>query len=251
MNGLKVSEGNLANLLVSDNLKYKNIGTSFKSVLSDELTVVETFDDMWNSTIGNYFGQYSQIFYHVMDALSISQEIWTHNDFPYEKFLTNEVDMSVLDWKPTRNNPSQLDSDVQSKLTTTLGKHSIIIPPELDEKLKTDHDLRKKVLANVEDIYKFHKQPPTFKMPGVKEYGTKIYGSVTILNDEGDVENCVVTSGGTIMGPDEETLRQIEVERIKKLKRKEFNTELLEQAQIHYLMNRDLILSNLNSTALL
>ena len=251
MNGLKVSEGNLANLLVSDNLKYKNIGTSFKSVLSDELTVVETFDDMWNSTIGNYFGQYSQIFYHVMDALSISQEIWTHNDFPYEKFLTNEVDMSVLDWKPTRNNPSQLDSDVQSKLTTTLGKHSIIIPPELDEKLKTDPDLRKKVLANVEDIYKFHKQPPTFKMPGVKEYGTKIYGSVTILNDEGDVENCVVTSGGTIMGPDEETLRQIEVERIKKLKRKEFNTELLEQAQIHYLMNRDLILSNLNSTALL
>ena len=251
MNGLKVSEGNLANLLVSDNLKYKNIGTSFKSVLSDELTVVETFDDMWNSTIGNYFGQYSQIFYHVMDALSISQEIWTHNDFPYEKFLTNEVDMSVLDWKPTRNNPSQLDSDVQSKLTTTLGKHSIIIPPELDEKLKTDPDLRKKVLANVEDIYKFHKQPPAFKMPGVKEYGTKIYGSVTILNDEGDVENCVVTSGGTIMGPDEETLRQIEVERIKKLKRKEFNTELLEQAQIHYLMNRDLILSNMNSTALL
>lgn len=250
MNGLKVSEGNLSNLLVSDNPQYKNISTSFKSMLSDELTGVETFDDMWKSTLGNYFGQSSQIFYHVVDASSISHEVWTHNDFPYEKFLTNEVDVSVLNWKPTRSNPSQLDSDVQSKLTATLGKHSIIIPPELDEKLKTDSALRKKVLANVEDIYKFHKQPPAFKMPGVKEYETKIYGSVTILNAEGDVENCVVTSGGTIMGPDEETLRQIEVERRRKLKRKEFNAELLEQAQINYLMNRDLILFDLNSTAL-
>ena len=251
MNGLKVSEGNLANLLVSDNLQYKNIGTSFKSMLSEELTAVESFDDMWQSTIGKYFGQYSANFYHIMDASSISQEVWTHNDFPYEKFLTNEVDVSVLNWKPTRSSPSQPDSDVQSKLTATLGKHSMIIPPELDEKLKTDPALRKKVLANVEDIYKFHKQPPAFKMPGVKEYGTKIYGSVTILNAEGDVENCVVTSGGTIMEPDEETLRQIEVEHRRKLKRKEFNSELLEQAQIRYLMNRDLILSDLNSTALL
>ena len=246
MNGLKVSEYNLSNLLVSDNPQYKDIGTSFKSMLSDELTVVETFDDMWQSKLGNYFGQSSQNFYHVMDASSISQEVWTHNDFPYEKFLTNKVDVSVLNWKPTRANPSQLDSDVQSKLTATLGKHSIIVPPELDEKLKNDSALRKKVLANVEDIYKFHKQPPAFKMPGVKEYGTKIYGSVTILNAEGDVENCVVTSGGTVMGPDEDTLRQIEIERRRKLKRKEFNVELLEQAQIHYLMNRDLILSDLN-----
>lgn len=242
MNDLKVSECNLANLLVSNNPQYKNIGKNFKSMLSDELTTVETFDDMWKSTLKNYFGQSSQIFYHVMDASSILQEIWTHNDFPYEKFLANDVNISVLNWKPTRSNPSQRDSDVQSKLTATLGKHSIIVPPELDEKLKTDPILRKKVLANVEDIYKFHKQPPAFQMPGIKEYGTKIYGSVTILNADGEVENCVVTSGGTITGPDEETLRQIEVERRRKLKRKEFNAELLEQAQLNYLMNRDLIL---------
>ena len=243
INDLKVSESNFGNFIASDVSNSKNIGTSFKSMLSEELTAVETFDDMWKSTIESYFVQSSQIFYHVMDATSISQEVWTNNDFPYEKFLTNEVDVSVLDWKPTRSNPSQLDSDVQSKLTATLGKHSIIVPPELDEKLKIDPDLRKKVLANVEEIYKFHMQPPSFKMPGVKEYGTKIYGSVTILNADGEVENCVVTSGGTIMGPDEETLRQIEVERKRKLQRKEFNMELLEQAQIRYLMNRDLILS--------
>ena len=250
MVNLRILEGNIAGLLVSDGSNSKNIGANFKSMLSDELTAVETFNEMWKSTIESYFGQSSQIFYHVMDALSISQEIWMHNDFPYEKFLTNDVDIGVFNWKPTRSNPSQLDSDVQSKLTATLGKHSIIIPPKLDEKLKNDTNLMKKVLENVEEIYKFHTQPVTFHLPGVKEYGTKIYGSVTILNDDGDVENCVVTGGGTIMGPDEEILRKIEVERIKKLKRKEFNAELLEQAQIHYLINRKLILSDLNSASL-
>ena len=238
MNKLSVRQTDFFNFIASNSSNSKNVGANYKSILSYEL---KTFSDMWQSTLKEYFGQSSQIFYNVMDASSISQEVWTHNDFPYEKFFTNEVDMSVLNWKPTCSNPSQLDSDVQSKLTATLGKHSIIVPPELDEKLKIDPALRKKVLANVEDIYKFHKQPPALKMPGVKEYGTKIYGSVTILNAEGDVENCVVTSGGTIMGPDEETLRQIEVERRRKLKRKEFDAELLEQAQIKYLMNRDLL----------
>lgn len=230
---VKVSESKFINFFAPD-VSNSKVGTSFKSTLSEELTAVETFDDMWRSTLTKYFGQSSQIFYHVTEVSGISQEIWTHNDFPYEKFLANDVDVSVLNWKPTRSNPSQLDSDVQNKLTATLGKHSIVIPPELEEKLQTDPALRKKVLANIDDIYKFHNQPPAFKMPGVKEYGTKIYGSVTILNAEGDVENCVVTSGGTIMGPDEETLRQIEVERKRKLQRKEFNAELLEQAQIRY-----------------
>lgn len=241
-------EANFGNVSVADAPKSKNVRSNFKSMLSDEINAVETFDDMWKSTLEENFGQFSQNYCHIMDASSISLEFWTHNDFPYEKFLTNNVDESVLSWKPTRNNPSQLNSEVQSKLTATLGKHAIIIPPELAEKLKTDPILRKKVIANVDEIYKFHNQPPAFKIPGVKEYGTKIFGSVTILNADGDVENCVVTSGGTIMGPDEEVLRQIELERKRKLKLKEFNAELLERSQIHYRMNRNLILSDLNGS---
>lgn len=169
----------------------------------------------------------------------LSRENWTHNDFPYERFLENQVDESILTWKPSRANPSQLNTEVQNKLSATLGKHSIVIPPELEEKLKTDSNLREKVITNVEKLYNFHLQPPTFKMTGVKEYGIKIFGSVTTLNAKGEVENCVVTSGGTIMGPDEETLREIELERIKKLKRKELNAELLEQARIEYIMTKN------------
>lgn len=241
MNDLRVSQGSLANFTAFKVSKLKKLESSYKNILSDELKSKKTFSDMWQTIIKSYFGQPAQIFCHVMDASSISRENWTHNDFPYSKFLTNAIDESVLTWEPTRTNPSQLDFDVQSTMRTTLGKHSIVIPPELEDKMQTDPTLREKVLANVEDIYKFHTQPITFHLPGVKEYGTKIFGSVTILNAKGEVENCVVTSGGTIMGPDEETLRQIEEERRKKLKRKEFNTELLEMARIEYITKRDLL----------
>ena len=244
MNDLRIEQNVVKNFFASDLSKAR--GTNFKSMLSEELKSEETFADMWQKTFEKYFGKSAQNYYHVMDASNITTENWTHNDFPYEKFLTDSVDESILNWKPTRENPPQLNSEVQKKLTATLGKHSIIIPPELEEKLKTDSALRKKVIANIEEIYKFHTQPPPFKMPGVKEYGTKIFGSVTILNAEGDVENCVVTSGGTIMGSDEKTLRQIEIERKRKLERKEFNQELLEQARIEYLMTRKKFLSESN-----
>ena len=236
MNVQEIRQGSFINF--DDVHGARNVRTSFKSMLADELKSTETFADSWQDTLEKYFGQPAQIYRHVLDASNISQVNWSHNDFPYEKFLTSAVDESALNWQPTRENPPQLDSDVQRRLTATLGKHSIIIPPELNEKLQTDSALRQKVLANVETIYKFHTQPPTFKMPGVKEYGTKIFGSVTILNAEGDVENCVVTSGGTLLGPDEETLRQIERERKRKLRRKEFYAELLQEVQIKRSTNR-------------
>lgn len=245
MNNLKIEQNTFRNFFPTE--VSKSGGTSFKSMLSEELAPEETFADMCTATFEKYFGQSAQNYFHIMDASSISPEIWTHNDFPCEKFLSGDVDESVLNWKPTRANPSQLDSDVQKRLTATLGKNAVIIPPELAEKLKTDSALRKKVIANIDEICKFHMQPPLFKMPGVKEYGTKIFGSVTILNAEGDVENCRITSGGTITGPDEETLRQIEQERKRKLKHKEFNAELLEQVRIEYLTARKEILTGLNA----
>lgn len=241
MQGLRVEQGNSTSFLALGISKSKNLGASYKSILTDELNSAKTFEEICSETWLKYFGQSSTNYYHVMDATAISREVWTHNDFPYDKFLTNSISESVLTWQPARANPSQSDSDVQAKLTATLGKNAVIITPELNAKLKTDSALRRKVIANLENIYKFHTQPPAFHMPGVKEYGTKIYGSVTISNADGDVENCVVTSGGTIMGPDEETLRQFEEEQQRKLKRKEFNAGILEQARIEYLMARDLL----------
>lgn len=222
-----------------------NIETSYKEILLGKLHTNENFEENFKSTLEKYFGQSGQIYYHIMDASGISRENWTHNDFPYEKFLQKNVDESVLNWKPSRSNPAQSDSEVQQKLTAMLGKNAVVIPPELAEKLKTNSALRKKVISNIEKILEFHIQPPKFAMPGVKEYGTKIFGSVTILNTEGDVENCTVTSGGTIMGPDEETLRQIEMEQKRKLRRKIYNRELLEESQKDYFLDKNLMLSEL------
>lgn len=237
MYGMKVEQSNLTSFPAFGVSKAKSSGASYKSILTEEFQ--RTFEEMCSETWTKYFGQASTNFYHVMDATTISRQVWTHNDFPYEKFLSESVDVSVLTWQPSRANPSQLDSDVQKKLTATLGKNSVIIPPELNEKLKSNSALRKKVIRNIENIYKFHTQPPAFRMLGVREYGTKIYGSVTVLNAEGEVENCVVTSGGTITAPDEETLQAIERERKRKLQRKEFNSEMIEQARIEYLMTRN------------
>ena len=240
MSDLRIEQGALSNFLAFGVSK-RNLGANYKYFLADELKSEKTFEEMFSETLQKYFGQSSQNFYHVTDATSISGEIWSHNDFPTEKFLRACVDESVLTWKPTRNNPAQTDLDVQSKLTATLGKNAVVIPPELEEKLKTDVQLREKVIGNLEKIFSWHMKPPAFKMPGVKEYGTKIYGSVTILNAQGEVEHCRITSGGTITGPDEETLRQIESERQKKLKRKEFNAELSEKARTEYIMSRNLL----------
>ena len=225
----------------SKNNSALNVENSYRKTFFEKLQANENFNEMFQSTLEKYFGQSGQIFYHVFDATSISRENWTHNDFPYEKFLQKNIDESVLTWQPTRNNPSQLNSEVQNKLTATLGKNSIVIPPGLEKKLQTDSKLRQKVLANIKKVFEFHTQPPKIKMPGVKEYGTKIFGSVTILNSEGEVENCVVTSGGTIMGPDEKTLQQFELEQKRKLKRKIYNRELIADAQKNYLLNKNLI----------
>ena len=99
MNDLRGSQGSLASFIASKVSKLKNLDSSYKNILVDELKSGKTFSDMWQTTIKGYFGQSAQIFYHVMDASSISRENWTHNDFPYSKFLTNAVDESVLTFK--------------------------------------------------------------------------------------------------------------------------------------------------------
>ena len=139
MGELRVEQGNFSNFIALGASKSKNLGVSYKNILADELNSEKTFSAMCDEILSKYLGQ-STNFYQVMDASGIKRENWTHNDFPYEKFLENDVDKAVLTWKPTRANPSQLDSDVQNKLTATLGKNSAVIPPKLAEKLETDSD---------------------------------------------------------------------------------------------------------------
>ncbi|GFI03725.1 hypothetical protein IMSAGC005_02565 [Lachnospiraceae bacterium] len=45
-----------------------------------------------------------------------------------------------------------LDSKVQAKINSTIGKKAIVVPPELEEKMKNDPVLAKGVMAKVEGL---------------------------------------------------------------------------------------------------
>lgn len=137
-----------------------------------------SFEEMWKS-------KYPGAYYHVMDASKISQGVWERNDFPREKFFQDKVDDSILDWKPNGADLAMSDSSVQSRLNSTLGKKSIVVPPALEEKMKNDPELAKKVMNNVENFIVTH---PT--RPG------RILSYLISLDENGDIAHFSVTGGG-------------------------------------------------------
>ncbi len=53
-----------------------------------------SFKDMWQT-------RFPGAYYHTMDAYKIPQGTWERYDFSHEQFFNDNVDESVLDWKPT------------------------------------------------------------------------------------------------------------------------------------------------------
>lgn len=92
------------------------------------------------------------------------------------------------------------DSQVQTRLDSTLGHKSIIVPPELEEKMKNDPELAKRVMNNVENFIATY---PT--RPG------RICSYLISLDENGEIAHFRVTGGGgNISGPTEEEQRQFE-----------------------------------------
>lgn len=183
--------------------------TTFQSMLSDAVSADKTgiadhsFEEMWKS---RYLGAK----YHVMDASGISQGTWERNDFPVERFFEDEVDGSVLGWQPSGKDPEMSDASVQSRLNSTLGKKAIVVPPELEEKMKKDPELAEKVMGKVESFIQNH---PT--RPG------RVLSYLIALDENGDIAHFRVTGGGGhISGPSEADLRQFEEEQKAKREKK-------------------------------
>ncbi|SCX96757.1 hypothetical protein [Butyrivibrio sp. INlla14] len=171
----------------------------------DENNVLETdnsFEKMWTS-------RYPGAKYHVMDASKISQGVWERNDFPFEKFFEDNVDESILKWQPSGKDPAMADGSVQRRLNSTLGQKSIIVPPELEEKMKNDPALAQRVMDKVADFITYH---PT--RPG------RICSYLISLDENGDIAHFRVTGGGgNISGPTKEEQRRFEEEQEEKRKR--------------------------------
>jgi len=156
-----------------------------------------------------------------MDASNIPQGVWERNDFPFEKFFQKDVDESVLDWNPNGANPAMDSSAVQSRLHSISGQKSIVVPPELEEKMKSDPALAQQVMAKVEGFIAAN------QVPG------RICSHLIVLDENGEIARFRASShGGNITGPTEEELRQFEAEQAAKKKRREKYVELNEESAL-------------------
>ncbi len=176
-----------------------------------------SFKEMWQA-------RFPGAYYHTMDAYKIPQGAWQRYDFPHEKFFCDEVDESVLDWKPTGAEPKLTDASVQSRIDSTLGKKAIVVPPALEEKMKNDPALARQVMARVESFI-------------VNDQATlppdRIYSCVVVLDENGEIAHAVGSSGGgNISGPTEAEMRQFEAEQAAKKKRREEYARLNEEAAL-------------------
>ena len=160
----------------------KNGGVSFaelaaaKAVGQPNVSVM-SFKDMWQT-------RYPGACYNVMDTSKIDGSLWGRNDYPWDKYFSNNADASVLDWKPSGAEPAMLDPKVQAKINSTIGKKAIVVPPELEEKMKNDPELAKRVMAKVEG---FIAEQDTMNPNPRKGY-------LIALDGNGDIAHACVTS---------------------------------------------------------
>ena len=218
----KLGEYYLAQQYQKNGTAGKSNSVSFAELAATKAAGTESvegmsFKDMWQA-------RFPGAYYHVMDAYKIPQGAWQRYDFPHEKFFGDEVDESVLDWKPTGAEPKLTDASVQSRIDSTLGKKAIVVPPALEEKMKNDPALAQQVMAKVESfIMKDQAMLPP----------DRIYSCVVVLDENGEIAHAVGSSGGgNITGPSEKEVRQFEAEQAAKKKRREEYARLNEEAAL-------------------
>ena len=173
-----------------------------------------SFKDMWQT-------RFPGAYYHTMDASNIPQGVWERNDFPFEKFFQKDVDESVLDWNPNGANPAMDSSAVQSRLHSISGQKSVVVPPELEEKMKSDPALAQQVMAKVEGFIAAN------QVPG------RICSHLIVLDENGEIARFRASShGGNFIGSTETEMRQFEAEQTAKKKRREKYVELNEESAL-------------------
>ena len=160
----------------------KNGGVSFaelaaaKAAGQSEVSGM-SFKDMWQA-------RFPGAYYNVMDTSRIDGSLWGRNDYPWDKYFSENADASVLDWKPSGAEPAMLDSKVQAKINSTIGKKAIVVPPELEEKMKNDPELARSVMAKVEGF----SAEQDIMNPNPRK------GYLIALDENGDIAHACVTS---------------------------------------------------------
>ncbi len=126
----------------------KNGGASFVELAAAKAagkTENVSFKEMLKS-------KYPEAYYNVMDTSKIDGFLWGRNDYPWDKYFSNNVDDSVLNWKPSGAEPDMQSPAVRAKMNAMLGKISVVIPPELEERMKNNTELTQKVMERMDSF---------------------------------------------------------------------------------------------------
>lgn len=124
----------------------KNGGVSFAEFAATKAagkTENVSFKEMLKS-------KYPGAYYNVMDTSKIDSSLWGRNDYPWDKYFSNNADDFVLNWKPSGAEPDMQSPAVRAKMNDMLGKIAVVIPPELEEKMKNNMELAQKVMERVD-----------------------------------------------------------------------------------------------------
>ena len=214
----KLGEYYLAQQYQKNGATGKSSGVSFAeiaAVKTAKSTTGMSFEEMLKA-------KYPEAKYHVMDAHTIPQGVWNRADFPFEKFFEDNVDESILNLKPNGAEPALTDPQVQSRVNATLGKKSIVIPPELEEKMKNDPELAASVMQKIES----HIADSDARLPGKRK------SFVIVFDENGEIANFTTVTEGRVVGPTEREIRQFEAEQAAKKKRREEYARLNEESAL-------------------
>ena len=125
--------------------------------------------------------KYPGAYYNVMDTSKSDGCLWGRNDYPWDAYFSEPADASVLDWTPSGAEPDMQSPEVHTKLNAMVGKIAIVIPPELEEKMKNEPELAKKVMERVDNFLL------TNSTPGENE------GFLMTFDENGEINHaCVV-----------------------------------------------------------
>ena len=158
--------------------------TSFLSAISAkaaEKTESVSFEEILKS-------KYPGAYFNVMDTSKINRGLWGRNDYPWDAYFKEPADDAVLDWKPTGAEPDMQSSEVHAKINSMLGKVAIVIPPELEEKIRNDPELAQKVMDRINNLILTNEasEPGTLK------------GYVMTFDENGEMNHACVVGEGRI-----------------------------------------------------
>lgn len=139
------------------------------------------------------------------------------------------------DWQPSGANPPQTRADLQRNYSSIgPGRIAVLVPESLQAKMDADPAYARKIMEKVQewkadyDLWD-NTVAAGYGMNVAEHQACKSY--VFDLDEEGNVRNCTVTSGGgRITGPTEEERRQFEAEQEAKRKRRVKQIRIMEES---------------------